>query len=88
MNVAAAEKCYLARDQESEGIEVVRSQGSYLFDAKRRKYVDFMMGWCVGNFGWNNDAPAARRSRSATVASRSSGCVMSRNVRASNSASL
>jgi adenosylmethionine-8-amino-7-oxononanoate aminotransferase len=45
MNVSAAEKRDLARDQESEGVEVVRTEGSYLFDAKRTKYVDRMMGW-------------------------------------------
>jgi acetylornithine/succinyldiaminopimelate/putrescine aminotransferase len=32
----------------------VRSRGSYLFDSRGRKYVDFLMGWCVGNFGWGN----------------------------------
>jgi adenosylmethionine-8-amino-7-oxononanoate aminotransferase len=60
MNVSAAEKRYLACDEESEGIEVVRSDGSYLYDAKRKKYIDFMMGWCVGNVGWNNRAAKAR----------------------------
>ena len=27
-----------------------------LTDARGRKYIDFVMGWCVGNFGWR---PAA-----------------------------
>jgi acetylornithine/succinyldiaminopimelate/putrescine aminotransferase len=58
VNVLATEKRYLARERESEGVQVARSKGSYLFDAKRKKYVDFVMGWCVGNFGWDN--PVAR----------------------------
>ena len=27
---------------------------SSLTDARGRKYIDFMMGWCVGNLGWGN----------------------------------
>ena len=40
-------------------IEVARARGNYLYDARGRKYIDFMMGWCVGNFGWAR--PALRR---------------------------
>ena len=40
-------------------IEVARTRGSYLYDARGRKYIDFLMGWCVGNFGWAR--PALRR---------------------------
>jgi acetylornithine/succinyldiaminopimelate/putrescine aminotransferase len=58
VNVLATEKRYLARERESKGVQVTRSKGSYLFDAKRKKYVDFVMGWCVGNLGWDN--PVAR----------------------------
>ena len=34
-------------------IEITRAEGNYIFDGKGRKYLDFMMGWCVGNAGWN-----------------------------------
>jgi acetylornithine/succinyldiaminopimelate/putrescine aminotransferase len=40
-------------------LEVARARGNYVHDARRRKYIDFMMGWCVGNFGWAR--PALRR---------------------------
>jgi 4-aminobutyrate aminotransferase-like enzyme len=35
------------------GFTVTRAAGSYLFDARRR-YIDFVSGWCVGNLGWNH----------------------------------
>jgi adenosylmethionine-8-amino-7-oxononanoate aminotransferase len=53
MNVRSAERRYLARDLEPE-LEIARTAGSFLFEAAGRKYMDFMMGWCVGNFGWSN----------------------------------
>ena len=37
-------------------IEVAHARGNYLYDSRRRKYIDFMMGWCVGNFGWARPA--------------------------------
>lgn len=43
---------YLLRDERPQLIDVVRSEGDFLYDAKGRKYVDFLMGWCVGNLGW------------------------------------
>jgi acetylornithine/succinyldiaminopimelate/putrescine aminotransferase len=33
---------------------VARAAGSYLFDTRGKRYVDFVMGWCVGNFGWGD----------------------------------
>ncbi len=33
-------------------MEVVRAQGNYVVNPSRRKYIDFYMGWCVGNVGW------------------------------------
>jgi len=35
-------------------IRITNSKGSYLI-ANKKKYLDFMMGWCVGNVGWNNN---------------------------------
>jgi len=40
-------------------IEVARARGDHVYDARGRKYIDFMMGWCVGNFGWGR--PDLRR---------------------------
>src|SRR6186713_2216008 len=45
----------LARDLPAE-LEVAATEGSIVTDSRGRKYIDFVMGWCVGNFGWR---PAA-----------------------------
>ena len=52
----------LARESPAE-LEVARTDGSFLYDTHRRRYIDFVMGWCVGNLGWRHPAPwsAARR---------------------------
>jgi acetylornithine/succinyldiaminopimelate/putrescine aminotransferase len=34
------------------GLEVARASGSYVYDRRGKRYIDFVMGWCVGNFGW------------------------------------
>ncbi|MES2537378.1 MAG: aspartate aminotransferase family protein [Pseudomonadota bacterium] len=47
------ERQFLARES-PEDLQVARTEGSSLFDDKGKQYVDFMMGWCVGNFGWGN----------------------------------
>ena len=47
----------------AEDVVVGNSADSFLTDARGRKYIDFMMGWCVGNLGWGNTeiAAAARK---------------------------
>jgi len=45
----------LARELPAE-LQVAGTNGSNLTDSRGRKYIDFVMGWCVGNFGWR---PAA-----------------------------
>jgi 4-aminobutyrate aminotransferase-like enzyme len=45
----------LARDMPAE-LQVAATNGSIVTDSRGRKYIDFVMGWCVGNFGWR--APA------------------------------
>jgi 4-aminobutyrate aminotransferase-like enzyme len=45
----------LARDLPAE-LQVAATNGSIVTDSRGRKYIDFVMGWCVGNFGW---CPAA-----------------------------
>jgi adenosylmethionine-8-amino-7-oxononanoate aminotransferase len=37
---------------EAEDIEIVRTDGAYLVDRRGKRYLDFMSGWNVGNFGW------------------------------------
>src|SRR4029453_1236535 len=45
----------LARELPAE-LQVAATNGSIVTDSRGRKYIDFVMGWCVGNFGWR---PAA-----------------------------
>ena len=54
MKVKELDKKFIARDLPSEDLEIVKSDGNFLFDSKDKKYIDFLMGWCVGNIGWNN----------------------------------
>jgi acetylornithine/succinyldiaminopimelate/putrescine aminotransferase len=44
---------HLGQQEDSE-LSVSRAKGSYLFDSRGKRYVDFVMGWCVGNFGWGD----------------------------------
>lgn len=53
MKRAAREMRYLAHEDSPE-LQLARSDGSHVFDSSNRRYVDFLMGWCVGNFGWGN----------------------------------
>lgn len=52
MNVLQKDAQFLGRDVPAVPIEVVKSQGNYVYDASGKRYIDFLMGWCVGNIGW------------------------------------
>ena len=54
MNLRLLDKKHFGRQGEAEDVIVGDSADSYLTDARGRKYIDFMMGWCVGNLGWGN----------------------------------
>src|SRR3954452_7684006 len=54
MNLRQLDKKHFGRQSEPEDVIVGNSADSYLTDARGRKYIDFMMGWCVGNLGWGN----------------------------------
>src|SRR3954463_10820377 len=47
----------LARELPAE-LQVATTNGSILTDSRGRTYIDFVMGWCVGNFGWGPPAIA------------------------------
>lgn len=51
---------YFGRQGEPTDVIVGNSADSYLTDTRGRKYIDFMMGWCVGNLGWGNTEIRAR----------------------------
>ncbi|MDD3102217.1 MAG: aspartate aminotransferase family protein [Patescibacteria group bacterium] len=55
MQVKEMDKKFLSRDLPPDDIEIVKSDGNFLFDSKGKKYIDFLMGWCVGNVGWGNE---------------------------------
>jgi acetylornithine/succinyldiaminopimelate/putrescine aminotransferase len=52
-------KRFLVQNGGSADLEIARARDSYVYDPRGRKYIDFIMGWCVGNFGWAR--PALRR---------------------------
>jgi len=54
MNLRELDRKYFGRHGEPQDVVVGNSADSYLIDARGRKYIDFMMGWCVGNLGWGN----------------------------------
>lgn len=54
MDVKGKDEKYLGRDSGPD-LQIVRSEGSTVVDAKGRKYIDFTSGWCVGNLGWGNE---------------------------------
>ncbi len=37
-------------------LDVANSKNSYIITKGGKKYLDFLMGWCVGNAGWNKKA--------------------------------
>ena len=51
----ARRRAPLAREEPAE-LQIAATDGSIVTDSRGRKYIDFVMGWCVGNFGWR---PAA-----------------------------
>jgi adenosylmethionine-8-amino-7-oxononanoate aminotransferase len=51
-------KSRLARSSDAEPLELIAASGSHVFGAHRKRYIDFMSGWCVGNLGWDNEVVA------------------------------
>jgi acetylornithine/succinyldiaminopimelate/putrescine aminotransferase len=51
-NTKDADSKYLARHNSPLDIEIGRSKGSHIYDVNEKEYIDFLMGWCVGNVGW------------------------------------
>lgn len=59
MNLKQRDRKFLARESEPD-IQVRRTAGSFVYDSRRKKYIDFLAGWCVGNFGWGGKHLPAR----------------------------
>lgn len=54
MKTQITDQTHLSCDSQDDALEIVRQSGNYVYSARGKKYVDFTMGWCVGNFGWDN----------------------------------
>lgn len=54
MKLQAKVRIYLGRTGKAEPINAVKTEGSYIYDHRGRRYIDFYMGFNVGNLGWNN----------------------------------
>src|SRR3954452_11544160 len=59
-NLRQLDRAHLGRSSEPDELQLVRGDGSFVFDVHGKKYIDFVMGWCVANLGWN---PADLRER-------------------------
>ena len=49
------DKKYLGRSEgKPRNLTVTSSKGALVYDEHGKEYIDFFMGWCVGNIGWNH----------------------------------
>jgi len=56
MNLRQLDRKYLGRESAAQDLEVARTKDAFVYDARGKRYIDFLSGWCVGNFGWDNSA--------------------------------
>ncbi|MDA1079821.1 MAG: aspartate aminotransferase family protein [bacterium] len=54
-NTSQKDERYIGRDLKAFPLEIAGSDGSYLIDKNGQRYIDFEMGWCVGNIGWSQN---------------------------------
>lgn len=54
------DRAHLQRAQPPVDVRVTGASGSTVRDARGRTYLDFVMGWCVGNLGWAQQEIKAR----------------------------
>lgn len=52
MDLKDSDRQFLGRASEAEDLEVVGTDNGLLRDATGKRYLDWLSGWCVGNFGW------------------------------------
>lgn len=53
MNIPEKDRKYLGREGKARLLIAARASGSYVFDERGKRYIDFFTGWCVGNIGWD-----------------------------------
>jgi acetylornithine/succinyldiaminopimelate/putrescine aminotransferase len=54
------DKKFVGRTSPARNLEVVAAEHARVRDARGRTLIDFEMGWCVGNLGWNPPEILAR----------------------------
>ncbi len=52
MTVKEKDKEYFGRGNPALDLEVVKAEGSYIYGAEGKEYIDFLGGAGVGNLGW------------------------------------
>src|SRR5687768_14500556 len=58
--VKQADRAYIGRDEPAEDVQFARARGSVIYDARGKRYIDFLAGWCAGNLGWAHREIRAR----------------------------
>jgi acetylornithine/succinyldiaminopimelate/putrescine aminotransferase len=59
-DVRRTDRRFVGRTEPANDLEVVAAEGTRVRDARGRTLIDFQMGWCVGNLGWNPPEILAR----------------------------
>ena len=52
MDLKESDRQFLGRGFEVDDLEVTATDNGLLRDASGKRYLDWLSGWCVGNFGW------------------------------------
>jgi len=52
--IVRQDRSLVGRAADPGRIQIVSADGSLVVDGRGRTLIDFQMGWCVGNLGWNN----------------------------------
>jgi acetylornithine/succinyldiaminopimelate/putrescine aminotransferase len=48
-----ADRSKVAREESPKPPRFASSRGSVVVDEHGKEHIDFFMGWCVGNLGWD-----------------------------------
>ena len=46
VNLRQLDRQYLGRESEVADIQVARTKGAFVYDARGKRYIDFLSGWC------------------------------------------
>lgn len=55
VDARALDRRFLGRGGEADDVVIGRTEGAYVYDVEGRPFIDFVMGWCVGNLGWGRE---------------------------------